>query len=277
MSRAVRLAVLPVLLLVLAMAPRPAAAAYSERLFQALELPELLQIMREEGIGYGMDLQAELFPGRQASRWRAMVERIYDVEVMSEIVRDVMEDELAGTDMDPALDFFESARGQEILSLELGARRALLDDDVEAASRTALEALRADGAPILDRIAAFIAANDLIESNVVGALNSNVAFYRGLEEGGAFPGGLTEEEMLRDVWQQEPDIREETETWLYSYLAMAYEPLDGEDLDAYIAFSESEAGAQLNRALFAAFDRMFVEISLALGRGAAQFIGGQEL
>ena len=108
-------------------------------------------------------------------------------------------------------------------------------------------------------------------------LNSNVAFYRGMSEGGAFPATLTEQEMLRDVWGQEADIREETETWLYSYLALAYEPLAPEDLDAYIAFSRTEAGGVLNRALFTAFDGMFAEISFALGRGAAQFIGGQEL
>ena len=75
--------------------------------------------------------------------------------------------------------FFEGPLGRRVVELELSARRALLDEDVEAASRTALEARRADDDPLLDRLEAFISVNDLIESNVVGALNSNIAFYRG--------------------------------------------------------------------------------------------------
>jgi hypothetical protein len=42
----------------------------------------------------------------------------------------------------------------------------------------------------------FIEANDLVERNVSGALNSNFAFYRGLSDGGAFEVEIPEELML---------------------------------------------------------------------------------
>ena len=78
--------------------------------------------------------------------------------------------------------------------------------------------------PRLDLLDRFAEANDLIEENVSGALNSNLAFYRGMSEGGAFTGAeMTEEEMLSEVWSQEDDIRAETAGWLYPFLMLAYE------------------------------------------------------
>ena len=44
-----------------------------------------------------------------------------------------------------------------------------------------------------------------------------------------------------------------------------------------IAFSESDPGRALNRALFAAFDARFVEISRALGLAAARYMTTSEL
>lgn len=123
----------------------------------------------------------------------------------------------------------------------------------------------------------FVEVNDLIESNVMGAMNSNYAFYIGLMEGEAFGDGLTERDILADVWEQEAEIRADTEDWVYSYLALAYDPLTDEDIEAYIALSETEEGRALNRAMFAAFDELFVSISRRLGYGAAGFMAGQDI
>lgn len=268
------------LALCLALLPPDRGAANetaADQLADALGLPELVSIMHEEGTTYGTELREELFPGTSAARWAAEVDAIYDAGRMEAVVRAALARDLSASDLAAAMSFFESPLGQRVVELELSARRALLDEDVEAASRTALEARRADDDPLLDRLEAFIAVNDLVESNVVGALNSNIAFYMGLAEGGAFPDGLTETDILEDVWRQEPDIREETVTWLYSYLGLAYDPLTPEDLDAYTAFSASPEGRRLNRALFAGFDELFNAISLALGQAAGQYIGGQDL
>ncbi len=254
-----------------------ASETEADRLADALGLPDLVSIMHEEGTVYGAGLREELFPGTSRARWEAEVDAIYDAGRMDAVVRGALARDLDAPDVAAAVAFFESPLGQRVVKLELSARRALLDEDVEAASRTALEARRADEDPLLDRLETFITVNDLIESNVVGALNSNIAFYTGLAEGGAFPDGLTESDILEDVWRQEPEIREETVTWLYSYLGMAYDPLSPEDLDAYTAFSASPEGRRLNRALFTGFDELFNAISLALGQAAGQYIGGQDL
>ena len=58
---------------------------------------------------------------------------------------------------------------------------------------------------------------------------------------------------------------------------MAYQPLADEDLEAYIAFSETDAGKQMNSALFEAFDGLFVDVSRDLGRASSRFMLRQEL
>jgi hypothetical protein len=123
----------------------------------------------------------------------------------------------------------------------------------------------------------FARTNDLIEFNVAGALNANLAFYRGLSQGGAFEERLTEDQMLADVWAQEAEIRGETADWLFPYLALSYKSLSDADLASYQAFAETAAGKKLNAAVFAAFDVVFTRISLDLGRAAARRIQGEDI
>lgn len=248
-----------------------------DALYEALGLPEMIGIMRDEGLEYGATIAEDLFGGRGGAEWEATVARIYDAGRMDAAVRAGLARALQGADAEAIAAFFTSDTGRRIVGLEVSARRALLDDAVEEASKEAAALAIADETPLAERVARFIEANDLIETNVVGALNSNYAFYRGLAAGGALPGEMTEEDMLADVWAQEPEIRDSTTEWVRSFLIMAYQPLPPEDLESYIAFSGTEAGQRLNQALFAAFDGLFEEISMALGAEAARFMAGQDI
>jgi hypothetical protein len=48
-------------------------------------------------------------------------------------------------------------------------------------------------------------------------------------------------------------------------------------MDAYIAFSETRAGQQVNAALFAAFDKVFTRVSFDLGRAVALRMQGEDI
>ena len=111
----------------------------------------------------------------------------------------------------------------------------------------------------------------------MGALSANLAFYQGMAEGGAFGGEMTEDQMLADVWGQEAEVRQQVADWLFPYLALAYGPLSDDELEAYIAYSESPAGQQLNTALFASFDGVFSPVSRALGLAVARELQGQDI
>lgn len=248
-----------------------------EPLYQALGLPELVGIMREEGIGYGADLETDMFPGQGRAAWAAMVSGIYDTGRMEAAVREGLAAELSDLEIAPILDFFQSEAGERIVALEISARRALLEDEVEETARLGWMELEAEGGPRWSLISEFAEVNDLVESNVAGALTSNYAFYIGLIDGRAFDFELTEEEVLSDVWSQEQEIRESTIDWVYSFTSLAYQPLSDEEMRAYVDFAASPAGQALNAALFSAFNEMFRAISRDLGLGAARFLSGQDI
>ncbi|MEY1555918.1 hypothetical protein AB3Y40_09815 [Yoonia sp. R2331] len=248
-----------------------------EALFDALGLPEMMQIMREEGVNYGAEIGEDLFDGRASVEWTNIVSGIYDADAMQTVVLEGLTTALEGDDVDAMIAFFSGEPGQTIIGLELSARRALLDETVEEAAKEVATEAMLDNTDRYQKVRSFIEINDLVETNVVGAMNSNYAFYTGLMDGGALPQELTEDQVLNDVWSQEPEIRVNTTEWVYSFLMLAYQPLSDADLDAYIAFSETEAGQDLNAAMFAAFDGMFEDISRALGLGSAQFMTGQDI
>ncbi|MGP3698447.1 hypothetical protein [Rhodobacter sp. NSM] len=260
-------------------APVVKAGVQIAALEDALRIGDVIAVMREEGLEYGSSLESELFPERGGARWQAVVGLIYDTEEMRKRFDAAFEAEI-GQDTESIgkmLDFFGSENGQHILQLEIEARRALLDEASEEAAKVAVEDMSAANDPRLELLREFAEANDLIELNVAGALNSNLAFYRGMVEGSAFEQPMSEDEMLADVWSQEADVRRETEEWLFPYLALAYGPLSDQQLKDYIAFSRTDAGRRLNGATFRAFDAVFSRISLDLGRAAARQMQGEDI
>lgn len=258
---------------------QPAAQAEVMRLSEVMQIGGVVEVMRAEGIDYGVTLEAEMFPDAGGEDWQAAVARIYEPKAMRSLFDARLATELADQPqaVAAALTFFDTELGQKILTLELEARRVLMDDDAEEAAKARLEEMRASEDPRFAALEGFAEANDLIEMNVMGALNANLAFYKGLNAEGAFPGGMTEEDMLADVWGQEADVRAETEAWLFPFLALAYGGLTDEELAAYQAFSETPAGVAINAAVFAAFDEVFVDISEKLGREAARQMQGQDI
>ncbi|MDX5357323.1 MAG: DUF2059 domain-containing protein [Rhodobacterales bacterium] len=261
------------------LAPLRALAAPVDDLAAALRLPELLRVLVEEGIGYGADLEAELFPGAGGARWDAAVEAIHDPARMQAQALARLHAELGAQPEEVArmTTFFTTEPGAAIIKLEIAAREAFLDDSAREAAEVALAEMKERGDPRLEQLDRLIAANDLIEQNIAGAMNANLAFYQGMIAGGAVDATLPDGEMMADLWSQEPQIRQDTIDWLLPYMVMAYRPLVDADLDAYIAFSETPEGQRLNRALFAAFDGLFNTLSRDLGLAAAKMLQGQDI
>ena len=259
------------------MASANAAPADVAALFEAMNMPEMIEIMRAEGLDYGEQIANDLFPDRISATWPDTVADIYNLEAMRAGFAAQFGEALGDTDIDVLIAFYESDVGQSVADLEVAARRALMDEDFEEASKEAAALAIAEEAPRVAMVEQFVDANDLVETNVVGAMNANFAFYLGLLDGGAFPQELTVDQILADVWSQEDDIRKNTYEWVYSYLLLAYQPLSDADLQTYIAFSESDEGQAMNTALFAAFDEMYEGISRALGLASSEYMSGQDL
>lgn len=242
-------------------------AAQMSALLDALEPSQTIEIMQEEGLRYGAQIARDMMPDADQTSWGATVARIYDPARMEQLVRAALTERMDGVELEPLAEFFTSELGTRIIALELAARRSFLQDGMEEAAQEGLAAAEAADAPILAQIDTLISDSDLIERNVMGSLNSNLMFYRGLIDGGA--SDLGEADILSDVWAQEDGLRADTSQWLRGFLLMAYQPLEPSELDAYAALYRSAPGRALNAALFGGFNQMYDELSYLLGRAVA--------
>ena len=254
---------------------QPAAS----HLADLLDITGLIDVMRIEGRENAVGVDTDLLSGQGGAAWLVTVDKVYDPVKLRASFEAALAQELADapeakTEM---ATFFGSDLGKRIVALEVAARRSLLDDKAEAAAKALWDKASVQKSHRAMQIERFAQINDLIESNVTGALNSNLAFFRGLSAGGAFEQPMPEDDMLSQVWSQEGAIRADTADWLYPFLMKAYKPLSNADFDRYIAFSESKSGKKINAAIFAAFDSMFVQLSAALGTSAARMMVGEDI
>ena len=253
----------------------PAQADEVDDLLDALGVPQIIEIMRAEGLDYGETLAAEMVPGGRTSGWDATVERIYDEARMLETVRATFGQEFGTADLEPLLTFFSSETGQQMVGLEISARTAMREQEIEDAARAAFRDLDGTDSETLATISDFVEANDLVEANLVGALNANYMFYLGLVDGGALT--MSEQDILTEVWSSEDETRTDTREWVYAFLLMAYRPLPDGVVEDYTELSKTDPGRSLNRALFAGFNKMYDDISYALGMAVARQMQVQEL
>ena len=245
-------------------------------LVEALSLNRIVEIMREEGLA-GSDTLAENMLGGVPPEWNEIMQEVYDFDRMQAAMTQGLETVLEGQDPQPITAFFTSELGTTIIGLELSAREAFMEPEIEEMAELYSQSLADDQPERYALLQEFISVNDLIDSNVVGGLNSNLAFFEGLAAGGMMDPDVTQDQLLRQIYEQEPDIRRDTTIWLDAFLAMAYRPLSDEEINLYLDFSRSEHGQLMNKVLFEAFDGMFADISHGLGLAVARFGATEEL
>jgi len=275
----VGLLALPLPVLAETTAQPPSAEISVATLSEAMQLPALFAVLRQEGLDYGATLEKDMFPGGGGPGWKAAVDALYDDKALLADFNAVLEVELA---KDPAtlaeiIAFFQSETGHRIAGLEVEARRAFLDEASEEAARVAAEDRAAARDPKMKLLERFITAGDMVEMNVAGALSGNLAFMQGMSKAGAYGQPMPEADLMGEVWAQEQQVRDDTTSWLHAYLGLAYEPLSEREMQDYIDFMEGPAGQRLNAALFLAFDQVFRQLSYDLGLAAGTAMQGQDI
>ncbi len=236
-------------------------------LVDVLKLREAAAILAAEGVDQAQALNEDMLGGQGGAGWALQVEHIYEPSRMVELVRAELQAELAGEALEAVIAFYDSELGTEIVELENAARVAIQDPEVEDAARMRYATLLEEDDERLKLVTELIDSGDMISLNVTSAMNSDVQFYKGLADGDAIE--MSEAEILDDVVGGLEEVTEDTTSWLSSYMLLAYHPLSDEELQTYIAFSETGPGQALNRALFAGFGKAFEDISYALGRAVA--------
>lgn len=244
-------------------------------LMDVLRITEVVGILRDEGFTYAETLDNDMLDGQGGTFWQAQVDQIYNVEIITEQIRQALEQGLTEADVDAALAFFSTDAATRIIDLENAARRAMKDPDVEEAARDMFLSLQGSDDPLFQQVSRYIELNDLLERNVSGAMSSNYQFYKGLADG--HYTDESEEDILAEVWAQQEDIRADTNEWLNGFLLLAYQPLPPQTMQSYVAYAETPEGQALNAALFEGFETVYRDISYALGRAVALNAEGDEI
>lgn len=257
--------------------------AHANDLSEAFMLPELFEVMAAEGRAAIGEEGAAPLSARELDIWRAELAGIYDTDRMLAAFVDALEHALEPMPAirDDAIRFATTDLGQRIMRLEVSAREALLNDEVDEMARLALLDARASqqGAGDAARLAMIrdrIAVNDLIDLNVSLGMNTSYAYYQGMLAEGA-SAGFNADDLLNLVQGMEPDIRRDVVDWIESYFLMAYQPLSDAELQEYIDYSASPQGVAFNRAMFQAFDAVFVGLSGRVGRTLGGILGSDTL
>ena len=246
-----------------------------EDLLEALRLEETIAVMQEEGAAYGEDLAIQLIPDVNRNSWSRTIGQIYEADRMRALVAAGVGAEIAPDDITSILEYLSRDDVREIISLEISARRAFLDPDLEGQAKALSAEMSEQGTHLLQQVDTMIRDSDLVEANVAGALNADLMFYRGLVDGGAFR--MSEAEILAQARGNEAAVRASSREWLEAFLMTAYQPLEREVLEDYVAFWRSPDGRLLTRALFAGFDQMYEDISYLLGRAVAREMTSEDL
>ncbi|APX11501.1 DUF2059 domain-containing protein [Tateyamaria omphalii] len=240
------------------------ALADVDRLINAMGVPQLVEAFVAEGRDAGTSIDDAFLNGQGGAVWADTVARLYDPQRMESELRLVMAEELDPAIAEQALLFFDSALGERIITLEVEARRAFMDDSVEEAAKSAQSA---SGEMVTD----YLLTRNLIERNTDVAVAAQAAFLDGMADASGLSGDPPDMERLR------ARVLIDTESWLRGYNALVQSALSEDDIAIYTAFWETEVGAQVDDALFLAFGQSYTTLSYALGQAAGRLLPQNEL
>ena len=240
------------------------ANADVNRLVDAMGLPALLQAFSAEGERSSQAINDGFLNGQGGDVWAETVRRLYDPARLEQELRTALVDTLDSDIAAQALLFFDSDLGQRIIELEVQARQAFLNEDLEAAAKSAPTATS-------DAVTDFLAARDLIQRNADTAMTAQAAFFDGLLT------ATGQGDTAPDLDAQRDAIVAETESWLRGYYALAQSPLSADDIAIYTAFWKTDVGQALDDALFSAFADSYATLSFGLGQAAGRLLPQNDL
>lgn len=260
--------------------PPVQASDLAQRVWRVMEMEQMMPILRDEALAESEGMAEMLFLDGGTDVWRDQVGAIHDPLRMQEMFVEGMTKaapSMNGERIEDALDFYETDLGKRIMGLEVSSRIAFLDKAVEQDARDTYAREAGIGSPLAGQIDRLIEAGDLVDPNVVGALNAVIAFSNGFNDGGGYPMPMSEDQILSDAWAQEPQVRQDTVDWMSAYLMLTYSPLSDDEMEEFIDFAQTEQAMALAGLLFAGFDHAFRQTSYELGLAAAGQLGGRKL
>lgn len=263
------------IVLIVLFAVRTAVADTFGQLYTALNLQEIVLIMRQEGLEEAEATKEIYLKNIRKDSFNSAIDALYSEAFMETQLRSGLKTALSEDDAEIALAFYQTQLGALASKLETSARAAISNDAVEEmAVSVANDALQAGNkrAKLLKNA---VTDMELTEYNLSGAFSARFAFLSGLAE--AEELGITQDQIINLIAQDREALRDEIDQWVLGFVFMTYRPLSDEELSQYLAFLLSTPGKALNRALFEAFNELSTQNAGQLGKLLAAAIQAREL
>ncbi|MEL7164088.1 MAG: hypothetical protein AAGL96_01340 [Pseudomonadota bacterium] len=256
-----RALILAVLLTLTAIGARAQDAV--DQLFDAAGLPALIASFAEDSRLGARDLNDSFLQGQGGDVFFETIERLNNPERLTQAMRAGVRDRIDITTAARALTFVGSEMGQRIARLEVEARQAMSNEDVEAAALVAAE--RAD-----DAVVSMIELRNLSERNADISFNAQVAFWAGI-------AATAPDFDVPDMEAQRDRITSRSRQWVTGYYMLVASALEEDDLATYTAFWDTEVGETWDGAVSEALQEMYTELSFATGQAVGRLLPQNEL
>ena len=245
-----------------------------DRLVKVLNLKELFEELKNEGVAAGIEMLKEEGRGQQSQEWSNKLNGIYSSDNLEEFFRNELLKLGVIENIVNIIDFYETSLGKKLIKNELATRRALKNEDGKAQAKKILNQLKYFKPNRLSVYKKIIEENNYIEDNISSSMNSNLAFYQGYSL--SLPSdkqGLLEAEIISKIWTNESETRKRMTEWVMGFTAYTYNDLSQNELNIFLEFSKSKPSKHLNNSINHILDKAFENQSYKLGQAFAILSG----
>lgn len=239
-----------------------AGHARTEALLRAVGVDSYLAGFADE-IGGADNPMAESFSDISEA-WTAAARENFQTEAMFADVTEAMAGGLDAGQMAALEAFYSSPLGLEITAMEVAAQRAEMALQVKTEGADILRGLIAREDPRLEQLTQLIEALAAVETGLAMAESLNHAVLSGMSASGQMPYKLSSGQIDAMVAAQRGLMRGAIQEQLFVSMAYSYQTLSDDDLDAYIAFLQTDAGR-------AFYGRLLASTEAVIGARAHRF------
>lgn len=244
-------------------------------LSRLLMLQSTAELMQDEGMRNARTT-SEDFTGQALGQWDADgLRAVYAPDRSLALFRQAFEARLSDEDIATLVDAFGAPFAARVVGLEVTARAAISEEDIEAA---AIEMVNEVMTSDRDRIAVIdqiIEVNDLIALNLDGGEVILLEFYKTLATGNV--RGIDYAVIAEEIQSQRQERRDDLIEWLRAFFVMAYSDLNDDELLQVLALYESEEAQKAIGAMFEVFNLVEIEAMRKLGDTIARQMNTSKL
>ena len=244
-------------------------------LYDALQMDRVNEIIRAEGIRDARGTGEAYLSTNSVERFVEQAKSVYQLDNMEKDFKRLLTENLSTSEANEILLFYRLPIGKLASELEVSARVAISETEIEEMAKTMLKEAKAIKNTRLNEIESVIKILELVEQNLIGAYAAQFAFMYELSKLGVLD--LSRQEMIDIITNDEEKLKGEILEWLMAFSHMAYAPMSDEEFRVYNDFSKSDLGILLNKALFSVYNEMAKDQSQSLANILGEFMISEDL